>query len=218
MKKTFFHSLLKRFALLALAAGTVLATSVSLTACGGGGDDSNGTISYRQFVNGLKIIYLQAGSGLVLRGDPNLADSGTQPWGFAYPASLGLQVSNPGRKYQASFIGLMKPEDEDAPMKGVYEFSVGYAGNQYSSDDGFTSFLGFPASIGPDLALSGPLQLQIDFDQRMWKTRIPDGSTLKYDTSDSKRSYTFGDEGGTSTSTTVKFPQERQGFFDVLAL
>lgn len=42
MKKTFFHSLLKRFALLTLATGTLFATSVFLSSCGGGGGKSNG--------------------------------------------------------------------------------------------------------------------------------------------------------------------------------
>lgn len=218
MKKTFFHSLLKRFALLALAAGTVFATSVSLTACGGGGgDEARGTITYRQFVNGLKVIYLQAGSGFVLKGDPNLVDSGTQAWGYAYPASLGLQAM-PGAQYQASFFGLVKPEDEESPLKGQVMFYVGFGDYTYSNSDGFTSFLGFPSGISPQLTLSGPLELTLDFDTRMWKTHIPDGSTLKYNNSSSNTMYTFSEEGGSATSTNTKFAQDRSGSFDILQM
>lgn len=217
MKGKCFLSLLKRTACLGLALFALSATVLTLNSCGGGeGDDHRGTITYRQFLGGSKLIYLQAGSGMVLRCDPDMMASGTQSWGYAYPAYLGINVA-PGPEFQASFIGLAEHKNDDAPMHGSVTFYVGYAGHTYSKDTGFTAFLGFPGSISPQLQLAAPLQLTLDFDAHTWKTRIPDGSSLKWDNNATNHTFVFGDTGGNMSSSDTLIEQERTGTFDIMS-
>lgn len=199
---------------------TVFGTALSLSSCGGGGGSSNAAfgknnITLRQFKNGSRIIYLQAGSGFVVRLDPTLEETSSEIWGYAYPAQLGLDV-NPGNTFKAVFQGLSLLEDDQTPIKGELKVMVGYQGYEYSEETGFTSFLGFPSSINPQLSLSAPLEITLDMDKGTWKTHIPDGSVVSYSPSTSH--YVFGETGGSSNSTTTLFEQERSGFFVIISL
>lgn len=218
MKGNRFQTLLKQAACLGLALVSLFTTAVTLSSCGGAGDAevSRGSITYRQFMNGSKIIYLQAGSGFVLRGDPDLQSSGTQSWGYAFPAQLGIGAT-PGPEFQASFFGLNASAQEDEVMKGTVTFNVGFGGYSYSKETGFTAFLGFPSSLDPQLQLSAPLKISLNFDTLTWKTSIPDGSVVSWSNSYSS-TYIFGEGGGSGSSASTLFAQEREGAFDIMGL
>lgn len=219
MKRTIFQSLLKRFALLALATGTLFATSLSLTACGGGGgnEETRGSITYNQLLNGGKIIYLQAGSGMVLRGDPGLMDSGTLPWGYCYPAGMGLSA-NP-QVFQAVFAGVKIPEDKTTKITGTITCEIGYGGASYSEDTGFCAFMGFPSGLNPQIQLSGPMRLELDFDTRRWTMTLPDQTVVIYNYGGTRPIGTVveGSWKGVSFGTTEVTPTaEKSGFFDIM--
>lgn len=222
MTRINFPALLKRFALLGLAMGTLLTTSAVLSACGGGGgggaagDLSRSSISYRQFTNGIKAIYLQSGSGLVLRGDPDLMTEGTQPWGYAYPAQMGLYAT-PGSEYHASFFGFTAPADEDAPLTGSVVINVGFNGYKYSNDGGLPAFLGFPSALSASIQLAGPLEITLNFDNMTWKTHIPDGSIVTW-SNNGLNTRVFGEDGGSLSVGDTVVSQERTGSFDIMRL
>lgn len=219
MKRTIFQSLLKRFALLALAAGTVFATSVSLTACGGGGnEETRGSITYNQLLNGGKIIYLQAGSGMILRGDPGLMDSGTLPWGYCYPAGMGLSA-NP-QAFQAVFYGIQIPEDKTTKITGTITCKIGYSGASYSEDTGFGAFMGFPSGLRPQIQLSRPMELKLNFDTREWTMALPEQTIVVYYLGSSRSIGTVveGDKWqGVNLGTGEEAPtSKKEGFFDIM--
>lgn len=214
MKRISLVSLSRAAALCALAVATLFATSVTLTSCGGGGtEEADNTLSLSQFKSGSRGILLQAGSAFILRADTTATETGGMLQGYAYPAEMGLN-SLPSTQYQATFYGL-NGTDPKAPLTGTVKVNVGYIGYSYSKETGFTSFLGFPSAINPQLQLSQPLEITLDMDKHEWKSKIPDGSTLHYNSANGSF-YNFG--AGSSADTTTEFPQERQGTFYVFSL
>lgn len=218
MKRTIFQSLLKRFALLALATGTLFATSLSLTACGGGGnEETRGSITYNQLLNGGKIIYLQAGSGMILRGDPGLMDSGTLPWGYCYPAGMGFSANPPA--FQAAFAAIQIPEDKSAKITGIVRCEIGYAGATYAEESQFAAFMGFPLGVAAQIQLSEPMKLELDFDKHRWTLTLPEQTTVVYTYAGNRPVGVVMDgvwKGVNFGSIDVTPKAVKNGFFDVM--
>ena len=215
MKETFFYFSLKRAATLCLALAAVCTTALTLNSCGGGGEEeTRGTITYNQFLNGSKGLYLQAGSGMILRCEPDLVNSSSQSWGYFYPVEQGIGAI-PGPEYQAAFAGLAGHRDDNTPMQGSVTIFVGYAGHSYSKETGFTGFLGFPSNVDPQLQLAGPLKVTLNFDTRTWKTMIPNGSVLSMNIAGIE-THVFSDDGSNTSSNGFIIEQEREGSFDVM--
>lgn len=65
-------------------------------------------------------------------------------------------------------------------MTGVITCTVGYSGASYSKATGFTAFMGFPSAIDPQIQLSAPMELELNFDSHTWKMTLPDQTTIAY--------------------------------------